>query len=96
MDHAAVLQQAQVLAVVAVVVTSKSNKVKKQDNNFVCAAPFLNVHFFVVSARLRGEMPNFMIYGGLKQAMMKYCLFFSNLDVALRNSTPRKFAGTSK
>ena len=96
MDHAAVLQQAQVLAVVVVVVTSKSNKVEKQDNNFVCAAPFLNVHFFVVSARLRGEMPNFMIYGGLKQAMMKYCMFFFNLDVALRNSTPRKFAGTSK
>ena len=79
MDHAAVLQQAQVLAVVAVVVTSKSNKVKKQDNNFVCAAPFLNVHFFVVSARLRGEMPNFMIYGGLEQTMMKYCLFFFQL-----------------
>ena len=55
MDHAAVLQQAQVLVVVAVVVTSKSNKVKKQDNNFVCAAPFLNVHFFVVSARLSGD-----------------------------------------
>ena len=56
MDHAAVLQQAQVLVVVVVVVvTSKSNKVKKQDNNFVCAAPFLNVHFFVVSARLSGD-----------------------------------------
>ena len=45
-------------------------------------------------------MANFMIYGGLKQAMMKYCRFFLgfffNLDVALRNSTPRKFAGTSK
>ena len=41
MDHAAVLQQAQVLVVVVVVVvTSKSNKVKKQDNNFVCSAPF--------------------------------------------------------
>ena len=38
MDHAAVLQQAQVIVVV--VVTSKSNKVKKQNNNFVCAAPF--------------------------------------------------------
>ena len=55
MDHAAVLQQAQVLAVVTVVVTSKSNKVKKQNDNFVCAAPFWKVHFFVVTARLRGE-----------------------------------------
>ena len=44
MDHAAVLQQAQVLSVVAVVVTSKSNKVEKQNSNFVYAAPFLNVH----------------------------------------------------
>ena len=55
MDHAAVLQQAQVLAVVAVVVTSKSNKVEKQNNNFVYAAPFLNLHFFVVTACLRAE-----------------------------------------
>ena len=54
MDHAAVLQQAQVLAVVAVVVTSKSNKVKKQNNNFVCAAPFLKF-IYVVTAQLRGE-----------------------------------------
>ena len=55
MDHAAVLQQAQVLAVVAVVVTSKSYKVEKQNSNFVYAAPFLNLHFFVVTAWLRAE-----------------------------------------
>lgn len=53
MDHAAVLQQAQVLFVVGG--ASKSNKVKKQNNNFVYTAPFLKVHFFVVTARLRGE-----------------------------------------
>ena len=51
MDHAAVLQQAQVLAVVVVVVTSKSNKVKKQNSNFVYAASFLKVHFFVITAK---------------------------------------------
>ena len=43
-----------ILAVVAVVVTSKSNKVQKQNNNFVCAAPFLKF-IYVVTAQLRGE-----------------------------------------
>ena len=53
MDHAAVLQQAQVLAVVVVVVvTSNSNKVKKQNSNFVYAAPLQKkVHFFVITAK---------------------------------------------
>ena len=74
MDHAAVLQQAQVLVVV-VIVTRKAIRLRCKTTLY-CAAPFLNVHFFVVTARLRGEMPNFIIYGGLKQAMMKYWLFF--------------------
>ena len=53
MDHAAVLQQAQVL-VVGIVVIVKGNKVKKQNINFVCAAPFLKF-IYVVTAWLRGE-----------------------------------------
>ena len=42
-------------------------------------------------------MGNFMIYGRLEQTIMKYSFcyffFFLNLGVALRNLSPRKFAG---
>ena len=44
------------------------------------------VHFFAVTARL-GDlgMPNFLFYGGRKQATVKLPFFFLNLDINLEN-----------
>ena len=49
----------------------KSSWLKKQNNNSARASRFF-VHFFTVTARLRGKMHNFMFYGGRKQATAKF------------------------
>ena len=55
MDHAAVLQQAQV-NVVVVIVTKKAIRLRSKSTTLYVLQPFkINVHFFMVSARLRGE-----------------------------------------
>ena len=61
----------------------KSSRLNRQNNNPARASRFF-VHFFAVTARLRGEIPNFTLYGGRKQA--------TAMNMVLRYSAQKEFA----